>query len=141
MRYVSEETAKVIEDWFCGEMGGEVEGVSFDVGLVKNAVLKNGGGWHGLGWIGEGKWVVKKGQMDESGKCCCGEQLCCVDADDVDTERFAQSIAGLAMEREVKANFSEFQVRGASLDLFNLVIPQSFLFIYSFLCRLVFRNC
>ncbi|KAJ6708118.1 hypothetical protein OIU85_028398 [Salix viminalis] len=35
--------------------------------------------------------------------------LVSVDIDDDETERFAESIAGLAMEREVKANFSEFQ--------------------------------
>ncbi|XP_044504456.1 proteinaceous RNase P 2 [Mangifera indica] len=106
---VSEETGRVIEAWFDGEKGSEVKGVSCDVGMLKEAILKKGGGWHGMGWIGEGKWVVKKGSVDESGQCCCGEQLCCVDIDDVETERFAQSIAGLALEREVKANFSEFQ--------------------------------
>ncbi|KAH9723838.1 proteinaceous RNase P 2 [Citrus sinensis] len=94
-----------------GLMGGQkVNGVSCDLGLVKNAVLKNGGGWHGLGWIGQGKWVVKRGSVDESGKCCsCGNQLACVDIDDAETERFAQSVAALAMEQEVKANFSESQ--------------------------------
>ncbi|KAK1552175.1 hypothetical protein Q3G72_011838 [Acer saccharum] len=45
----------------------------------------------------------------------CGEKatrvkgLVSVDIDDAETEKFAESIAGLAMEREVKANFSEFQ--------------------------------
>ncbi|XP_031285948.1 proteinaceous RNase P 2-like [Pistacia vera] len=105
----SEETGRVIEDWFCGEKGSEVKGVSCGVGMLKEAILKNGGGWHGIGWIGEGKWLVKRGIVDEIGKCCCGEQLCCVDTDDMETERFALSIAGLAMEREVKANFREFQ--------------------------------
>ncbi|ESR54250.1 hypothetical protein CICLE_v10023448mg [Citrus x clementina] len=107
VRCVNEETGKIIEDWFSGQ---KVNGVSCDLGLVKNAVLKNGGGWHGLGWIGQGKWVVKRGSVDESGKCCsCGNQLACVDIDDAETERFAQSVAALAMEQEVKANFSESQ--------------------------------
>ncbi|KAL5763787.1 hypothetical protein ACOSP7_016150 [Xanthoceras sorbifolium] len=110
VRCVSEETVKAIEDWFHGEKATEVKGVSFEDSLVREAVLKNGGGWHGLGWIGEGKWVMKRGSVDENGKCCCcGQQLVCVDIDDAETEKFAQSIAGLAMEREVKANFSEFQ--------------------------------
>lgn len=117
---VSEETGRVIEAWFDGEKGSEVKGVSCDVGMLKEAILKKGGGWHGMGWIGEGKWVVKKGSVDESGQCCCGEQLCCVDIDDVETERFAQSIAGLALEREVKANFSEFQVSGSFPPFFRL---------------------
>ncbi|TXG46924.1 hypothetical protein EZV62_026218 [Acer yangbiense] len=110
VRCVSEGTTKAIEDWFRGEKATEVKGVSFDEGLVKEAVLKNGGGWHGLGWIGDGKWVSKRGSLDENGKCCCcGHQLVSVDIDDAETEKFAESIAGLAMEREVKANFSEFQ--------------------------------
>ncbi|KAK3189330.1 hypothetical protein Dsin_028891 [Dipteronia sinensis] len=51
-----------------------------------------------------------RGSLDENGKCCCcGHQLVSVDIDDAETEKFAQSLAGLAMEREAKANFSEFQ--------------------------------
>jgi proteinaceous RNase P len=54
--------------------------------------------------------------VDVGGKCCCcGEQLVSVDIDDDETERFAESVAGLAMEREVKANFSEFQVSDGSV--------------------------
>lgn len=111
VRCVSEESAKAIEDWFVGEKAEEVGRVDFDEGLVKDAVLKNGGGWHGLGWLGKGKWVVERGQVDENGKCCCcDQQLVCVDIEDVETEKFTDSIAALALEREVKANFSEFQV-------------------------------
>ena len=33
-----------------------------------------------------------------------------MDSDDAETERFAQSVAALALERKVKSNFSEFQV-------------------------------
>lgn len=48
--------------------------------------------------------------MEPNGRCCCcGEQLDSVDIDDVETEKFALSVAGLALEREVKANFREFQ--------------------------------
>ncbi|XP_022752583.1 proteinaceous RNase P 2-like isoform X2 [Durio zibethinus] len=111
VRWVSEETGKVLEDCFCSK-GSEVcfEGAKYEVGFVEEAVLRNGGGWHGLGWIGEGKWVVRKGNVELNGRCCCcGEQLGCVDIGDVETEKFAQSVAGLAMEREVKANFKEFQ--------------------------------
>jgi proteinaceous RNase P len=110
VRCVREETAKVIEHWFEVFEGN---GVELDVGLVREAVSRNGGGWHGLGWIGKEKWVVRRGSVNAGGKCCCcGEQLVSVDIDDDETERFAESVAGLAMEREVKANFSEFQVSG-----------------------------
>lgn len=116
VRCIGEDTAKVIENWFCGQKGKCVKGVTVDMDLVKIAVMKNGGGWHGLGWIGEGEWAVKRANVDDHGHChCCGHKLVCVDIDDVERERFASSIAALAMEREVKANFSEFQVSGYSL--------------------------
>ncbi|KAJ8767717.1 hypothetical protein K2173_020657 [Erythroxylum novogranatense] len=103
---VKKETAKVIEDWL---KGFESDGI-LDMCLVKDAVLSNGGGWHGLGWIGKGKWIVQRGSVDVGGQCCCcGEQLACVDIGDAETQKFAESVAALAMDREAKANFSEFQ--------------------------------
>ncbi|KAJ4823738.1 Proteinaceous RNase P 3 [Turnera subulata] len=107
VRGVREETGKVIEEWFRGFEG---DGVELDGELVSGVVAKNGGGWHGLGWIGKGKWVVRRGTVDVDGVCsCCGERLVCVDIDDQETERFAGSVAGLALEREAMTNFSEFQ--------------------------------
>lgn len=108
VRCVREETAKIIEDWF---QNFEHNGQELNVGLVREAVTRNGGGWHGIGWIGKGRWVVRRGNVDNDGKCfCCGEHLARIDIDDTETERFAASVAGLAMEREVKAYFNEFQV-------------------------------
>ncbi|KAI4334260.1 hypothetical protein L6164_018971 [Bauhinia variegata] len=110
VRVVSESTAKVIEDWFHSAKASEVGELNMDVGRVREEILRNGGGWHGLGWIGKGNWVVRRANVDPDGHCCCcREQLVCVDIDDEETEKFAQSIAALAMEREVKANFSEFE--------------------------------
>ncbi|KDP42363.1 hypothetical protein JCGZ_01939 [Jatropha curcas] len=107
VRCVTEETTKIIEDWFKNFKGN---GVEVDVGLVRDTITRNGGGWHGIGWIGKGRWVVKRGNVDMGGKCLsCGEQLACIDIADMETERFAGSVAGLAMEREVKAYFSDFQ--------------------------------
>nr|KYP38275.1 hypothetical protein KK1_040490 [Cajanus cajan] len=109
VRCVSESTAAVIEEWFRGSAASEVGEVGLDLGRVREGVLRNGGGWHGLGWVGKGDWVVSRTSVDDDGSCCCGERLVCVDIDDAETEKFAGSLAGLAMEREVKANFSEFQ--------------------------------
>ncbi|KAB1227270.1 Proteinaceous RNase P 3 [Morella rubra] len=110
VRSVTESTAKVIEDWFHSEKAREVGEVNWEVGRVEDAVSRSGGGWHGLGWIGKGDWVVKSVNVDPTGQCRgCGEQLACVDIDDAETERFAESVASLALEREVKGNFSEFQ--------------------------------
>ncbi|KAL5583188.1 hypothetical protein UlMin_015630 [Ulmus minor] len=110
VRCVSESTAKIIEDWFRGKKASEVGELNWEVGRIEEAVSRNGGGWHGKGWIGRGDWVVRRGRLDSSGQCCsCGGKLFCVDIDDEETERFAQSVASLALEREVKSNFSEFQ--------------------------------
>ncbi|KAK7261226.1 hypothetical protein RIF29_27531 [Crotalaria pallida] len=111
VRCVSESTALIIEDWFCSSRGCEVVGeVNLDAGRVKEGILRHGGGWHGLGWVGKGDWIVRKTSVDDEGHCCsCNEKLVCVDIDDEETEKFAQSVAALAMEREVKANFSDFQ--------------------------------
>ncbi|WCJ41785.1 proteinaceous RNase P 3 [Euphorbia peplus] len=107
VRCVKEETGKVIEDWF---ERFEMDKEELETGLVRERVVRNGGGWHGIGWIGKGKWGVKRGKVDDVGKCCgCGEYLACVDIEDVERERFAESLTVLAMEREAKANFREFQ--------------------------------
>ncbi|KAG2384208.1 Proteinaceous RNase P 2 [Vigna angularis] len=123
VRCVSESTAVVVEEWFCGAKASEVGEVEFDVGQVKEGVLRNGGGWHGQGWIGKGDWAVNRTSVGADGHCCCcGEQLVCVDIDDSETEKFAGSVAGLALEREVKANFSEFQVSIRNLDSYNSLV-------------------
>ncbi|KAK7402073.1 hypothetical protein VNO78_14048 [Psophocarpus tetragonolobus] len=110
LRCVSEATAVVIEDWFRGSRASEVGEVESEVVRVKDGVLRNGGGWHGQGWVGKGDWIVSRTTVCADGRCCCcGEQLVCVDIDDVETDKFAGSVAALAMEREIKANFSEFQ--------------------------------
>ncbi|BAT93366.1 hypothetical protein VIGAN_07231400 [Vigna angularis var. angularis] len=123
VRCVSESTAVVVEEWFCGAKASEVGEVEFDVGQVKEGVLRNGGGWHGQGWIGKGDWAVNRTSVGADGHCCCcGEQLVCVDIDDSETEKFAGSVAGLALEREVKANFSEFQAWLEKHDAYEAIV-------------------
>ncbi|XP_058729342.1 proteinaceous RNase P 2-like isoform X1 [Vicia villosa] len=110
VRCVKESTGTVIEEWFRSREGREVGQGDLDVERVREGVLRNGGGWHGLGWVGKGDWVVNRTSVDGDGICRgCGEQLVCVDIDDEEMEKFASSVAALAVEREVKANFSEFQ--------------------------------
>ncbi|XP_060216538.1 proteinaceous RNase P 1, chloroplastic/mitochondrial [Lycium barbarum] len=110
VRQVGEETASVIENWFKSEFAEEVGAQNWDVGKVKEGVVKGGGGWHGQGWLGKGKWNVVRAEMDGSGVCrSCGEKLVCIDIDPKETENFANSLAKLACEREVKANFVQFQ--------------------------------
>ncbi|CAI8600447.1 unnamed protein product [Vicia faba] len=110
VRCVEETTGMVIEEWFRSSEAREVGKEDLDVERVREGVLRNGGGWHGLGWVGKGDWVVSRTSVDGDGICRgCGEQLVCVDIDDEEMEKFASSVAALAVEREVKANFSEFQ--------------------------------
>ncbi|KAI7736819.1 hypothetical protein M8C21_015825, partial [Ambrosia artemisiifolia] len=112
VRCVSESTVEVIERWFSGESGERVGGGvgEWDMERVKDVMVKNGGGWHGLGWVGNGKWVVTRTSVDSGGCCCgCGERLACVDIGKEDTEKFAQSVVALAVEREKRSNFTQFQ--------------------------------
>ncbi|XP_021716397.1 proteinaceous RNase P 2-like [Chenopodium quinoa] len=109
VRGVSEETAGVVEKWFQGAKAAEVGVEAWDVGKVREVRERCGGGWHGMGWLGKGPWEVKRVKIGYNGVCCgCGERLVCVDIDCGETERFAQSIAGLAMEREIKSDFKSF---------------------------------
>lgn len=111
VRSISGSTADLIESWFSEDVASEVGLRSLDVDLLKEAKVRNGGGWHGLGWLGRGRWMVQKGKVASDGRCfACGEQLVCVDIDRTETDRFARSVASLAMEREVQSNFKEFQV-------------------------------
>ncbi|KAH7844204.1 hypothetical protein Vadar_025450 [Vaccinium darrowii] len=110
VRCLSESTADIIETWFSAAVAEEVGVEEWDSERVQEEVLRNGGGWHGVGWLGKGKWDVTRVNVDVGGGCLyCGEQLGCVDIDRDETEKFAQAIAGLAMEREVQSNFKEFQ--------------------------------
>ncbi|XP_009393457.3 proteinaceous RNase P 1, chloroplastic/mitochondrial [Musa acuminata AAA Group] len=110
VRRVSESTAEIIENWFGSEVAEEVGLEKWDVRKVKEGVVKGGGGWHGQGWLGRGRWNVGRTEMDGSGVCRqCGEKLTCIDIDPVETEDFANSLAKLASQREVRANFTGFK--------------------------------
>ncbi|XP_016443537.1 proteinaceous RNase P 2-like [Nicotiana tabacum] len=110
VRSVSESAAEIIHSWFGGEVAAKVGLSDWDMGQVKEAILQNGGGWHGRGWLGKGKWTVQRSRIAPDGRCLtCREQLVCVDIDKAETERFAEAVASLAMEREVHSNFKEFQ--------------------------------
>lgn len=111
VRQVSEETASIVEDWFRSDRAAEVGMENWNVEEVKEGIVKGGGGWHGQGWLGKGKWRVMRTQMYETGVCqLCREKLVCIDIDPMETQNFANSLAKLASEREAKAGFWQFQV-------------------------------
>ncbi|CAM8892658.1 unnamed protein product [Rhodiola kirilowii] len=109
VRCVNLETVNAIDDWFKGKAATEVQGMDMDETEIKDAVLKNGGGCHGRGWIGKGSWNVARTEINTDAVCkTCGGKLVCVDIDNMETEKFAQSLASLAIQRESKANFRQF---------------------------------
>lgn len=111
VRQVSEATAEVVEDWFASPAAAEAGVEEWDGEEVKKGVVRGGGGWHGVGWLGVGEWNVVKTEMSGEGECrACGERLVSIDIDPTETENFATSLATLACSKEARADFSAFQV-------------------------------
>ncbi|KAJ0973427.1 hypothetical protein J5N97_021386 [Dioscorea zingiberensis] len=107
---VARSTAEILEKWFGSEIAAEAGRLEWDVRVIRDAITMNGGGWHGLGWLGKGKWRVSWASVGSEGRCsCCSEVLACVDIDQKDTEMFADSVASLALARETCSNFRNFQ--------------------------------
>ncbi|KAK3163113.1 hypothetical protein QOZ80_1BG0097820 [Eleusine coracana subsp. coracana] len=108
---VNEETAQVVEAWFRTHKAAMAAGMTdWNAAQVKDAIVVNGGGCHRLGWLGSGPWSVKRVRVGADGQCGgCGCHLACIDIDAEETQRFADSVAALALERETKSNFSQFQ--------------------------------
>ncbi|XP_050375044.1 proteinaceous RNase P 1, chloroplastic/mitochondrial [Argentina anserina] len=110
VRQVGESTAEVVEEWFKSEAAARVGVEGWDVKKVREGVARGGGGWHGEGWLGSGEWKVERTQMDEAGTCsACGQKLVCIDIDPKETEDFALSVSKLANQRELRADFVQFQ--------------------------------
>lgn len=126
VRRVSESTAEIVEGWFGSKAASKVGEVGWDVEKVKEGLLKGGGGWHGQGWLGKGNWRVMRTHIDENGFCSsCREKLICIDIDPSETKNFAKSLSNLACRKQVKADFTAFQVR--SYLLFYLICGISYI--------------
>ncbi|KAM0859569.1 hypothetical protein ACQ4PT_047133 [Festuca glaucescens] len=107
---VAKETAEALEGWFRSEEAAMAGKAEWDARQVKDAVAANGGGCHQLGWLRSGPWMVRRVKVGADGGCGgCGCRLASVDIDMEETHTFADSVSGLALERETKANFSQFQ--------------------------------
>jgi proteinaceous RNase P len=108
---VTEDTAEVVEAWFRTDNAAVPGMAHWDAVQVKNTIVASGGGCHRLGWLGSGPWSVKRVSVGADGLCQgCGCHLARIDIDAGETQRFADSVASLALERETKSNFSQFQV-------------------------------
>ncbi|EEC72897.1 hypothetical protein OsI_06719 [Oryza sativa Indica Group] len=132
VRQASSTTAKLLEDWFQSPTASKVGKRKWDAGAITKAIENNGGGWHGLGWLGRGKWTISHSHIDRNGAClACGEKLTIIDLDPKETEDFATLVAKLAIKRERRSNFDNFQkwlekhgpfdavVDGANVGLFS----------------------
>jgi len=116
VRQVSESTSRVVQDWFNSEYAAKIGKEKWDVNKVKEGILQGGGGWHGQGWLGTGRWKLVDTRVNEDGVCLsCGEKLVSIDIDPKETETFAASLSKLACQKEAKENFVHFQVEQDSL--------------------------
>lgn len=111
VRKVSPSTANLIVNWFESKAASRVGKIKWDPGLIKEAILNGGGGWHGQGWLGRGKWSVLCTTIGAEGFCkSCGEKLATIDLDPKETEDFAESVASIAIKKEKNSSFQKFQV-------------------------------
>lgn len=111
LRQVSPTTADLIITWFKSKDATRVGKVKLDKNKIKKAIENGGGGWHGLGWLGRGKWSVSSTNVGKDGLCkSCGEKLATIDLDPIETENFAESVAAIATQREKNSSFQKFQV-------------------------------
>nr|GFB11802.1 hypothetical protein [Tanacetum cinerariifolium] len=56
VRKVLPSTADVIEKWFNSKTASRVGKRKWDQRSINKAIENGGGGWHGQGWLGSGKW-------------------------------------------------------------------------------------
>lgn len=111
VRQVSPITADLIEKWFRSKTASRVGKRKWDQESIIRDMENRGGGWHGKGWLGRGKWTVCRTSVGPDGVCkCCGEKLVTIDLDPAETENFAESVASIAVERERNSSFQKFQV-------------------------------
>ncbi|MQL81221.1 hypothetical protein Taro_013670 [Colocasia esculenta] len=110
VRQVFPATAELIEAWFKSSSASRVGKKKWDQKLIEAAFENGGGGWHGLGWLGKGKWTVVHAHVDTNGICeSCGDKLVTIDLDPMETENFSRSVASIAGKRERSKNFENFQ--------------------------------
>uniref|UniRef100_A0A7N0TIU4 ribonuclease P n=1 Tax=Kalanchoe fedtschenkoi TaxID=63787 RepID=A0A7N0TIU4_KALFE len=110
VRRVSNTTADLIRKWFESAEAARVGKTKWNRIQIKTANENRGGGWHGQGWLGRGRWAVSLTTVGDGGFCqCCGQKLDLIDLDPLETEKFAESVASIAVKREKHSNFQKFQ--------------------------------
>ncbi|KAL9252545.1 Proteinaceous RNase P 1, chloroplastic/mitochondrial-like protein [Drosera capensis] len=109
-RSISASTAELVEKWFRSKKASRVGKRKWDQKTIARVVESVGGGWHGQGWLGSGKWTVSRSSIGADGLCkCCGEKLGIIDLDPEETERFAELVESMARRRDKHGSFEKFQ--------------------------------
>ncbi|CAN1126023.1 Proteinaceous RNase P 1, chloroplastic/mitochondrial [Linum perenne] len=110
VRRVSPSTADLIVRWFSSTPASRVGKRKWTLLQIKEAIENGGGGWHGQGWLGRGKWRVSSTTVGPDASCrCCGEKLATIDLDPSETEKFAGSVASIALKSDKDSSFAKFQ--------------------------------
>lgn len=123
VRQVSPSAAELFEAWFRCPVAPKVGKRKWDAGAVAKVIEDNGSGWHGLGWLGRGKWTTARSNIDRNGFClACGEKLAIIDLDPKETEDFAARVAKIATKRERNLNFQSFQVSTSDFQYVGFVL-------------------
>ncbi|XP_043811199.1 proteinaceous RNase P 1, chloroplastic/mitochondrial isoform X2 [Manihot esculenta] len=103
-------TADIVVRWFKSKAASRVGKTKWNKRVIKEAIENGGGGWHGRGWLGKGKWNVSFTSIGPDAFCrCCGEKLATIDLDPAETQNFAESVASIAIKREKNSSFEKFQ--------------------------------
>ncbi|GAB2219747.1 hypothetical protein Droror1_Dr00007384 [Drosera rotundifolia] len=109
-RSISASTAELVEKWFRSKKASRVGKRRWDQKTIARVMESVGGGWHGQGWLGSGKWTVSRSSIGADGLCkCCGEKLEIIDLDPEETERFAELVESMARRRDKRGSFEKFQ--------------------------------
>ncbi|KAG8376034.1 hypothetical protein BUALT_Bualt09G0021700 [Buddleja alternifolia] len=132
VRQVSQATADLIEGWFKSKVASRVGKRKWDEELIIQAMVNGGGGWHGKGWLGKGKWTVHRSLVGSDGLCkCCDEKLVTIDLDPEETDNFAKSVASIAAQREKHSSFQKFQKWLEDYGPFDAVVDAANVGLYS----------
>ncbi|KAL8136987.1 hypothetical protein V2J09_002988 [Rumex salicifolius] len=125
VRSVSPASADLIKKWFESKEASVVGKRKWDAKNVVEIMESVGGGWHGQGWLGSGRWTVSHTIIKGDGSCqCCGEKLALIDLDPEETEKFAESVAAIALKREKNSNFQKFQIKAVVNGIRQMLVSR-----------------
>ncbi|XP_024519183.1 proteinaceous RNase P 1, chloroplastic/mitochondrial-like isoform X1 [Selaginella moellendorffii] len=100
-----------IDRWFKSDTAAFAGQRSAEPGRaqVASALESNGSVFHGLGWLGRGRWNVHTTTIDDAGVCRrCHEQLSTYKTDAQEADKFARHMVNLASKSVHRLHFDMF---------------------------------